>query len=516
MNRLVSSLLIAPALASALLAANVFENPVRALDLPDPSVIRTRDGYWATATSAEWAPHFPLLFSKDLVNWEPRGAVFPKTPAWAKGNFWAPEIAEDRGTYFVYYTARGHDGRLAVAVATALKPEGPYTDHGSMVAQDLGSIDAVPFTDDEGRRWLLWKEDGNSRKQPTPIFLQALSDDGLKLIGDRRVILTNDAKWEGPVVEAPFVLKHGDFYYMFYSGAGCCGAACDYALGVARAQRMEGPWEKFPANPILAENEAWRCPGHGSIVRDDDGSYWLLYHAYARDGFTATGRQMLLDEVVFGADGWPSINRGAGPSRRAPAPVAAVTQQIDRRTLVDTFDGAPGLKPGWQWPIGREPAATVEDGWLKIGAGPGPAVLAQLIRSPSFTVETRLEVPPAGAAGLAMLGNEANYLALMVESGRARLLRCQNAEEREVAARPLPAGKSVLLRMTTTDGRRFRFAFATAAGAWSEVSGEVGGESLPQWERPVRVGLRATGTARFDYFSIREGHRETSEPNQSR
>ena len=83
---------------------------------------------------------------------------------------------------------------------------------------------------------------------------------------------------------------------------------------------MLGPWEKSPANPILAGNDAWRCPGHGSIVSDADGRYWLLYHAYAQNGFVATGREMLLDEVVFGADGWPTINGGKGPSARANAP----------------------------------------------------------------------------------------------------------------------------------------------------------------------------------------------------
>ena len=176
-----------------------FQNPVRAGDFPDPSVIRVGRDYWATATSSEWAPHFPLLHSRDLVNWEIKGHVFPSAPAWAKSNFWAPEIAEDRGKFFIYYTARETaSNRLAVAVATADRPEGPWTDHGPLVAQEAGSIDAVPFTDADGVRWLLWKEDGNSRKLPTIIWLQRLRDDGLALVGERREILRNDT----PVIMA--------------------------------------------------------------------------------------------------------------------------------------------------------------------------------------------------------------------------------------------------------------------------------------------------------------------------
>lgn len=492
------------ALGPALAGGAEFENPVRALDLPDPSVIRTADGYWATATASEWAPHFPLLFSKDLVNWEQKGAVFHAGPAWAKGSFWAPEITEYRGTYFVYYTARRHDGRLVVAVATAPRPEGPYTDHGEMVAQEAGSIDAVAFTDEEGRRWLLWKEDGNSRKLPTPISLQRLSEDGLRLVGERRVVLTNDTPWEGAVVEAPFVLRHGEFYYLFYSGAGCCGSGCDYALGVARAKRMEGPWEKCPANPLLADNATWRCPGHGSIVQDPDGRHWLLYHAYARDGFVATGRQMLLDEVVFNADGWPSINQGAGPSRRANAP-AGFSAQVDSRALADEFEPAPNLKPGWQWPIGHEPAAKLEDGWLKITTGARAALLAQLGRGPAFTAETLVEVPVEGSAGLVMLGNEERHLALLVERGRVRVVRRLDSEEAEVASRPLSTAQTVRLRLTSADGKRFRFAFAEATGEWTEIGSDARGQTLPQWDRIIRVGLCTTRTARFDYFRMRAG-----------
>src|SRR5215210_8353724 len=110
-----------------------YSNPVIAGDYPDPSVIRVGDDYWATITSGEWAPLFPILHSRDLVNWETVGAVFPHRPAWTVRNFWAPEIVEDRGRFFVFYTARKRGGPLCVAVATAARPTGPYTDHGPLV-----------------------------------------------------------------------------------------------------------------------------------------------------------------------------------------------------------------------------------------------------------------------------------------------------------------------------------------------------------------------------------------------
>ena len=490
-------------------AAFEYRNPVGAADFPDPSVIRVGDEYWATATSSEWAPHFPLLYSRDLVNWELKGQVFAEAPAWAKGSFWAPEIATDQGRYFIYYTARRQDNRLAVAVATAERPAGPWTDHGELVAQEPGSIDPVPFTDAQGVRWLVWKEDGNSRKLPTLIWIQRLSADGLKLVGERREILRNDVPWEGAVVEGPFVLRRGDYYYLFYSGAGCCGKGCNYALGVARAKAMLGPWEKCPVNPILKDNDAWRCPGHGSIVTDPAGRYWLLYHAYARQGFTATGRQMLLDEVVFGADGWPAINRDRGPSTRALAPAAA-TRQVDRTAWRTDFDRAGEFAPGWQWPVGRQPAMRTAEGALTLTASEEPAVAMRSITVADFTVETA--TAPArlqgGAwAGLAVYGDRANHLACVTDGRKVQVWQVRRGQRTVLAEQPVtvPAGGWLQLRLRCVGGDRFEFSQRAGEGAWTALAAGTEGGYLPPWDRGLRTGLYVGGPAgaagSFDYYA---------------
>src|SRR5688572_23585771 len=143
-------------------SAQTFENPVLAGDYPDPSVIRVGKDYWATATSSEWSPQFPILHSTDLVNWEVVGPVFEHKPKWAVGNFWAPEITTYNGLYYIYYVARKKGGPLSVAVAAASHPKGPYADYGPLVSQPAGSIDPVFCKDENGDPYLIWKEDGNS------------------------------------------------------------------------------------------------------------------------------------------------------------------------------------------------------------------------------------------------------------------------------------------------------------------------------------------------------------------
>ena len=210
---LVCAALVFPVAAGS--AEVTYQNPVIPGDHPDPSIIRVGKDYWATCTSSAWGPLFPLLHSRDLVIWEQTGAVLNQRPDWAVGDFWAPEISEYHGKYFVYFVGRQHDGRLAVAVATAKKPGGPYTDHGPLVAQADGSIDPMPVTDVDGARYLIWKEDGNSRGQPTPIWAQRLDDDGTKLVGQPRELIRNDVAWEGPLVEGPYILRRNGWFYLF-------------------------------------------------------------------------------------------------------------------------------------------------------------------------------------------------------------------------------------------------------------------------------------------------------------
>ena len=110
-----------------------YDNPVIPGDHPDPSVIRVGSDYWATTTSGTWEPEFSIFHSRDLLRWTIAGSVFKTRPAWAERDFWAPEISNHLGRFFIYYTARKKKGPLCVAVATAPVAPGPYTDHGPLV-----------------------------------------------------------------------------------------------------------------------------------------------------------------------------------------------------------------------------------------------------------------------------------------------------------------------------------------------------------------------------------------------
>ncbi|HEX8492080.1 MAG TPA: family 43 glycosylhydrolase [Pyrinomonadaceae bacterium] len=499
-----------------------YTNPAMAGDFPDPSVIRVGQDYWATATSSEWAPEFPILHSRDLVNWEIVGAVFQKRPAWSVGKYWAPEISQHLGRFFIYYAAQKKDGPLCVAVATARRPQGPYTDHGPLVCQEVGSIDGFPVTDENGDRYLLWKEDGNSVSKPTPIWAQRLSKDGTRLVGERKELFHNDQAWEkhaslpyGDLVEGPAVVKRGGWFYIFYSGNFCCARECNYMIGVARSRKLLGPWEKNPKNPIMRGNENWKCPGHGTIVTDARGRDFLLYHAMKADDFVYVGRQTLLDEIKWGANGWPTINDGRGPSVKAASPHGA-TDVAAEYAFFDEFNST-RLLPGWQWPAYNEPDVRVESRNLgQVVLAPSTTnqfktemVGAVLARSPAvgdYVATTRVntkEMRPNAIGGLSAYGDHENALGASVKANRVTLWRLEKGNLQAVTETNAPNSGYLFLRMTARDGHRYRFAFSRDNRTWTNIGEELDGSYLPPWDRGVRVALTAGGApARFNWLRI--------------
>lgn len=480
-------------------------------DFPDPSVIKVGDTYWATATSSAWVPAYPIFTSKDLANWKIVGAVYQKPPAWTAGNYWAPEIAKLGDTYYVYFSAKhAKHGRMCLGVGTAKDPAGPYRDHGPLICEGPGSIDAMPVVDDNGDKYLFWKEDGNSQQKPTPIHLQKLDATGTKLVGKKMDVLVNDAPWEAHLVEGPFVMKRGDTWYMFYSGNACCGLQCNYALGVARAKTLTGPWEKNPNNPILKGNAVWKCPGHGSIVQDEKNRDVLLYHAYHSRDSVYVGRQAMADVVEWGEDGWPTINKGAGPGIHADGFLDARLRNEEHR-FQERFEG-PTLSPAWQWPRSMSPRVEFKDGELALkGEGkkdPFATVIGRATTLGDYVASVdvvKSSLEPGVMAGLAAYGESGNALGVYVVDDVAVVVSRTSGRDMELARLPLPKNTwTVTLRMEARGGSNFRFSLLTNADPkWQALGGEVSGEKLPPWDLGIRVALTASGgEARFAKFSI--------------
>jgi GH43 family beta-xylosidase len=285
----------------------LYENPVIPVDCPDPGVLYDGSKYVLSCTSGDAADAFPIYVSDDLASWTLQGHVFPKgsAPTWAQSDFWAPEIHRVGTQYVVYFSARGADGMLAIGAASSASSTGPFTPLAAPLIHDpnMGLIDASEI-DAAGTPYVLWKEDGNAVGKQTPIHAQPLAADGLSLVGSPSTLITNDQTWEGPLVEAPFMIAHGGAYWLFYSGNGY--ATANYAVGVAKASAPTGPFTKASA-PIVVTGGAWAGPGHCAVLDTKSGDTAMVFHAWESTAINAPpGRQVLVDAVRWDSS-FPSV-----------------------------------------------------------------------------------------------------------------------------------------------------------------------------------------------------------------
>lgn len=302
----------------------MFANPVVPFDCPDPGVTYAPDAHpkWVMVCTGG---SMPVRVSRDLIHWKDSGGVLLPggKAAWSAngGRNWAPEIHKVGSDWVAYYTAVNGANVLSIGCAHASAPEGPYTDCGKpLVEHPQGVIDANFFEDDDGKRYLYYKIDGNSVRQPTPIYVADLAPNGRSLVpGSSKLVLTNDpSTWEGGVVEASWLIKRGGMYYMFYSG----NVYDDrYRTGVARASSPKGPFTKKGA-PILGNNRSWVGPGHGSVFAVN-GKDLFFHHAWPAlangKHDTSKGRYGLIAPITW-QNGWPVMGNGTPVTAPMPWP----------------------------------------------------------------------------------------------------------------------------------------------------------------------------------------------------
>ena len=309
-----------------------YTNPIISdKSVPDPNVIRAKDGYfylYATQTKTYW---MPVYRSKDLVNWEYQGTAFnkatePDLPG--GGAFWAPEIRFLNGKYVLYYSWAKMNGAdiSYTAVAVGDTPMGPFPDSKELIGnKEFGSncIDQFYYEED-GKKYMFF---GSFKG----IYVTELEDDGLtvKLGNDGKPTLKKQVC--GNAFEGTNIYKKGKYYYLFASIGSCCnGVNASYQVVVGRSENLLGPYVDKDGKDMLKNNwelvlegdgQKWIGPGHNSIIiQDDEGTDWMIYHSYLKKDGEVGGRLGMLDRVLWTDNGWPYI-RNCVPSNSELIPV---------------------------------------------------------------------------------------------------------------------------------------------------------------------------------------------------
>ena len=301
-----------------------YHNPVYSEYFADPFVLLVDGVYYAYGTGSGVLADgraFPVLRSRDLVQWEALGGALELPGGAASSMCWAPEVVERDGRFFLFYSsALGDEANHRLRVAVADDPAGPFRDTGGLLLPDEGfSIDAHPFHDPRDGRWyLFFAKDFFDERVGTGIAVAPLADDMRSVVGPAATVVRASADWQiyererthygrqwdaWHTVEGPFVQFHEGRYYCFYSGGSWLTP--QYGLSYAVADNVMGPYEDHwsAEGPAVLRGIPGEVigPGHNSVVLGPDGrTPFVVYHAW---DVAQTARRMCIDPLLWTPDG---------------------------------------------------------------------------------------------------------------------------------------------------------------------------------------------------------------------
>lgn len=467
-----------------------FVNPVIKGDMADPTIIRVGDTYYAAGTSSEWAPHYPMFSSKDLVNWTQVGHVFENKPEWTSSSFWAPELFYHNNKVYCYYSARrASDGISCIGVATADSPDGVFTDHGVVVDYGPESIDAFVY-DDNGQLYISWKAYGLDPSRPIEIVGSKLSADGMSLEGEIFTMLVDE---ENIGMEGQYHFKEGDYYYIVYANRGCCGPGSDYEVAVARSRSFEGPYEKYEGNPILIGGNDYQSCGHGTAVTSPDGRMYYMCHAYLKDEDFFQGRQAIVQEMILDENAWPCFLTGKEALRKQIMPFDDMVQ--DPMPAFDDDFNIKKLRNEWTWNYTvSDMHYEIKDGNLYLSGEPKGnnhygTVLCLRPTSAKYSYETQVVGENTSIKGLTIYGDDRSLIYLASIDDKIVLKTVNDGNESTLFETDFDK-ESVNLKIEVSKGRDYLFFWSQDGESWMQINEEpLDGGSLIRWDRVARPGL---------------------------
>ena len=269
-----------------------------------------------------------------MVNWKREKPVFDEPPEWAvrlvpgfKGHIWAPDISYHQGKYYLYYSVSAfgkNTSCIGVATNATLNPEDSayhWEDHGKLVQSVPGrdmwnAIDPSLTLDENDTPWLTFGSfwDGIKQVQLTDSLSGIAEPESWYTVARRiRDFKYSDSEAGNGAIEAPFIFKKNNYYYLFVSFDFCCrGTNSTYKIMVGRSENINGPYldrdgaemDQGGGTLVVAGNESWPGVGHNAAYTFD-GTDYIIFHGY--DASDNGKPKLLIRKMSWDNDGWPIV-----------------------------------------------------------------------------------------------------------------------------------------------------------------------------------------------------------------
>jgi hypothetical protein len=313
----ISSLLIFIVLGTMLLNA---QNPViQTHYTPDPAPMVYKDRVYLY--TGDDIPGFDFYYmtkwrvfsSADMVNWTDHGSPLALEDfSWAMDRAWAAQCIERDGKFYWYICVQTVQNNMAVGVAVADSPTGPFKDAIGKPLITTGTwsnIDPTVYIDNDGQAYLYW---GNGKLCYVKLNKDMVSYTGdivevpqsVETFGGVRVPRSENqnnannqlAQNKDMFVEGPWFYKRNNLYYLMFAGMDKSRECLSYSV----SDSPTGPW-KYKGK-IMVDEPTNSFTNHGGII-DFKGNSYLFYHTALLPGGGSFGRSTSIEEFKYNADG---------------------------------------------------------------------------------------------------------------------------------------------------------------------------------------------------------------------
>ncbi len=410
-------------------AQSYAKNPIIFADVPDMSMIRVGDSYYASSTTVHMSPGVPIMKSKDLVNWKiinyaydtlannDQQSLVNGKNAYGKGS-WASSIRFNKGVFYVS-TFSKTTGKTYIYSTKDIE-KGPW----KTVSFKSLFYDHSLFFDDDGKVYII--------HEPFKIKLTELNEDAseVKSTIQEKVIIENLFESSGAKVgntaEGSQLFKINNKYYLFNIVWPKNGMR---TVIVHRADKITGPYK----GRVVLEDMG---VAQGGLIETTKGDWY----SYLFRDFGSVGRIPYLVPVIW-EDGWPVL----GENGKVPDILNLPTSKglISNIVASDEFKRKKGERPlplVWQWnhnPDNELWSLIDRKGYLRLKTGridteftQARNTLTQRTIGPKSTAITLIDVSKikeGDFAGLALLQKRFGLVGVKFENGQ-KFIVVENAE----------------------------------------------------------------------------------------
>ncbi len=254
---------------------------LKEIHIRDPFILPYDNTYYLYGSKVGTQKSFCVYKSKDLTEWSEPKTVFEKNPDfWGKYDFWAPEVHEYKGQFYMFASFKSDNRRRATQILVSDKPDGKFSPLSGNAATppEWECLDGTLYFDKKGKPHIVfcheWTQIGDGS-----ICEAELSEDLKTVIGKPRLLWhASDCPDSKNIGDGISKVTDGPFLYRMTNGTLLCIWSTftenGYSELISRSDNgdIDGNWS-VDKTPLSASHG-----GHGMIFNTFDGKTMFVMH----------------------------------------------------------------------------------------------------------------------------------------------------------------------------------------------------------------------------------------------